>query len=268
MVNSLNAHAGHGCQKSKSPGTSGIFKESEKDREVLSELFKLLDSSNKTYYNTTVDYPNSQSDCLNKIVALCNQHKVDLDISIHFNASKDKKGEGVECWVYSTNSEAYSHAKDICNEISKLGFKNRGVKTSSNFAVLKTKNPNIIIECCFCDNPKDVEKFNAKEMALAIYRGIYKCNPVKPQEKPKFEKGILYSSEADLLSAKIIWWEKSEYQLINIKDHYLWQCRNLIVVGGATEKVMKEKFPQEKYTFIGGKDRFETIRKCLDYVGK
>lgn len=265
MINSLNAHAGHGCQDSKSPGTYGIIKESIVNRDVLNELVKLCRENGKVINNTTVNYPKDQDDCLNQIVKLCNKNKVDLDISIHFNASKDKKGTGVECWVYSTKTKAYEPAKRICNEISKLGFKNRGVKSSTNFAVLKTNNPNIIIECCFCDNPKDVEKYNAVEMAKAIYKGIYE---EEPTQKQRYEKGILYSSEADLLSAKIIWWEKSEYKLINIKDHFLWQCENLLVVGGATEKVMKEKFPQENYTFIGGKDRFETIRKCLEYVGK
>ncbi len=172
-----NIHAGHGKQDSKSAGSSLLIKESIENRIVKDEVIRLLNAEKHTTYDTTVDYPSSQNDCLNKIVKLCNKHKTDLDISIHFNsAANDANGNGkttgVECWVYDTNTKAKPYAERICKSISELGFTNRGVKYSKQFAVLKTNNPCLIIECCFVDDKDDVNLYDAKKMAKAIVEGI------------------------------------------------------------------------------------------------
>lgn len=113
-----------------------------------------------------------------KIVNKCNAHKVDLDISIHFNSgAKDKNGNGkstgTEVLVYSNSSKAKDKAKSIVNEISKLGFKNRGVKVRPDLYVLKKTNaPALLIECCFVDDKDDVKIYDCDKMARAIVKGI------------------------------------------------------------------------------------------------
>lgn len=171
MINSMNSHAGHGNQDSKSPGASDIIKESIENRKVNSEILRLAKEEKIKAFDTTVDYPTSKSDCLNKIVANCNKNKVDLDISIHFN-SFDSKANGVEIWLYDSTSKAKPYAERVLKEISKLGLTNRGIKYSKNLAVLKTKNPNMLIECCFVDSIKDTKIYNYKTMAKAIIEGI------------------------------------------------------------------------------------------------
>lgn len=173
----LNIHAGHGASNSKSCGTIGLINESDENRKVKDEVIRLLKAEGHTVYDTTVDYPTSANDCLNKIVANCNKNSVDLDISIHFNSGANDrvgngKSTGTEVFVYNSTSKAKPYAERVCKKISALGFKNRGVKYSTKFAVLKTKNPNMLIECCFVDDKDDVKLYDYKSMAKAIVEGI------------------------------------------------------------------------------------------------
>lgn len=179
-MKSSNVGAGHGKQDSRSAGASSeLMKESIVNREVKDEVIRLLKDNNVVTYDTTVDYPNSKSDCLNKIVNLCNKHNTDLDVSIHFNSAANDidgngKSTGVECWIYSPNSDSKPYAERICKRISELGFKNRGVKYSKEFTVLKTKNPCIIVEICFLDDLDDVNIYNKNKdkIPYAIVEGI------------------------------------------------------------------------------------------------
>lgn len=173
----LNVHAGHGADDSKSCGAIGLIKESTEARKVKNEVIRLLKLCGHTVFDTTVDYPNSKNDCINKIVKKCNSNSVDLDMSIHFNSGRnDKKGDGdnagVEVLIYSSNSKSKPYAERVCKKISELGFDNRGVKYRTNLGVLKTKNPNMLIECCFVDDKDDIDRYNYKTMAKAIVEGI------------------------------------------------------------------------------------------------
>ena len=173
----FSVHAGHGASNSKSCGAIGLINESDEARKVKDELIRLLRGEGHTVYDTTVDYPDSSKDCLNKVVKNCNQFKTDLDISVHFNAgANDKKGNktttGTEIFCHNPFSSAVKYAKRTTKKISELGYKNRGVKYSLNLAVLKTKNPCMLIECCFVDDFDDVALYNYKTMAKAIAEGI------------------------------------------------------------------------------------------------
>jgi len=139
----------------------------------------------------------SQRDVLNKIVKKCNSNKADLDVSIHFNSgARNQSGNGIttgtEVYVYSDQTFVNEKAKNICNKISSLGFKNRGVKINKDLYVLKnTTAPAVLIECCFVDDKDDVERYNSNEMARAIVEGI---TGIKSEiaEGIKESKPILY----------------------------------------------------------------------------
>jgi N-acetylmuramoyl-L-alanine amidase len=177
----INIHAGHGKQDSKSCGAyTSMLYESVENRLIKDELIEILKRKGCTVYDCTVDYPSSQSDCINKIVKKCNSNNVDLDISIHFNSGRndlkgDSKTGGVECILYSENN-ALPYALRICKEIASLGFTNRGIKYNKTLGVLKnTKAPAIIVEVCFVDDKDDVDlykKINYKVVAKAIAEGI------------------------------------------------------------------------------------------------
>lgn len=177
--------AGHNPSGKIACGASDLLDESNQSRKVCKYLIKLLKRKGHKVYNCTVNNGTSQLDVLRKIVAKCNAHDVDLDISIHFNSGRsDKKGDGKSggCEVLLTEKKGFkgSVATEICREIEKLGYTNRGVKERNNLYFLnKTKAPAILVECCFVDDMDDYKIYkqgNYKAMAKAIFDGITVAN--------------------------------------------------------------------------------------------
>lgn len=175
----INVHAGHNPDGKVGCGAIGLVKESTENRNVKNEVIRLLRALGHTVYDCTVDNGKSSSDVLQKIVKNCNANKVDLDISIHFNAAaKDYNGNGkttgTEVYVYSiADNHSVPVAENICKAISELGYKNRGVKARPDLYVLrKTKAPALLVECCFVDDKDDIALYNYKTMAAAIIKGI------------------------------------------------------------------------------------------------
>lgn len=192
----VNVHAGHNPDGKVACGAIGFIQESTEARKVKNEVISQLRQLGHTVYDTTCENGSSQYDVLKKIVNSCNAHTVDLDVSIHFNAGAgdtvgNGKTTGTEVYVYNTSSKAKSYAEKVCESISKLGFKNRGVKTNSSLYVLKnTKSPAMLIECCFVDDKDDVSMYDYQNIANAIVFGITGQN-AKEQEKNKEEKEAL-----------------------------------------------------------------------------
>ncbi|WP_286154665.1 N-acetylmuramoyl-L-alanine amidase [Thomasclavelia cocleata] len=163
----LNIHGGHNL---KVPGANKLFNEVTEDRKVKDLVIGKMKSLGYTVYDCTDDSGKTQNENLKNIVSKCNDHTVDLDVSIHFNAS-DGQGHGVEVLQYSNKTQEV--AQNICNAIAQLGFKNRGVKERKDLYVLKhTKAPAILIECCFCDSAIDTGLYNCESMANAIIKGV------------------------------------------------------------------------------------------------
>lgn len=164
----FNIHGGHSL---KCRGASGLLDEVNEDRAVKNKVIELLRNEGHTVYDCTDDNGKDQNSNLKAIVNKCNDHKVDLDVSIHLNAGG---GTGTEVYVYSDNSKAKDEAERIAKNISNtLGIRNRGVKTSTKLYVLrKTNSPALLVECCFVDNAIDKVKWNADKCAKAIVEGI------------------------------------------------------------------------------------------------
>ncbi len=185
----INVHAGHNPDGKAACGAVGLIKESTEARKVKNEIIKKLKAAGHTVYDCTCNNGSSQSDVLRKIVAKCNEHTVDLDLSIHFNAgASDEKGNGrttgVEVLVYSDAGAAKSRAVKVCEKISALGYKNRGVKVNAGLYYLKhAKAPSMLIECCFVDDKDDATLYRYKDMAAAIVRGI--TDDTTPTKRPQ-----------------------------------------------------------------------------------
>lgn len=177
----FNIHGGHNRIV---PGAGGCFSEVEEDRKVKDLVISKLRALGHTVYDCTDEQGTSQNANLANIVAKCNSHKVDLDISIHFN-SFNGSASGTEAYTYDNLGSAFRAACSIVNAISELGFKNRGAKVNPNYYVLrKTVAPAILVECCFCDSPEDAQKYNAESMATAIVKGLTGQVVSNPQQQP------------------------------------------------------------------------------------
>lgn len=176
----INVHAGHNPDGKVACGAIGLIKESTEARKIKDLVIKYLKSAKCTVYDCTVNNGTSQNDVLKKIVDKCNAHKVDLDVSIHFNSGRaDKKGDGkiggCEVLVYNKESKSYDEAKRICTKLKAIGFTNRGVKVNDNLYVLrKTNAPALLVEVCFVDDEDDIELYqkNIDKIAKAIAEGI------------------------------------------------------------------------------------------------
>ena len=187
----INVSAGHNPDGKVACGAVGLLKESTEARRVTNEVVRLLKEQGHTVYNCTCDNGTSQGDVLKKIVAKCNQHTVDLDVSIHFNAgagAQKKNGQttGTEVLVYNDTSKAMAAAQRVAKQISALGFKNRGIKIRDGLYFLRnTKSPAMLIECCFVDDGDDAALYDYKKMAAAIVQGItgVKVNDTKTDQK-------------------------------------------------------------------------------------
>lgn len=159
--------AGYGAVSDK-------YKESEITRQVGTELIKLLKKKGHRVYNSTVDKAESQNAYLKKVVQLANNSGADLFISLHCNASSTHKGFGSECWTYK--GKRVKEAVNICVELNKLGYRNRGIKDGQKLYVVKhTKMPAILVELMFIDNDIDralFTKHGAKKLAGAIANAI------------------------------------------------------------------------------------------------
>jgi len=169
-----NIHAGHCPAGGTGSGAAGYLIESTEARNVKNSLISILKSNGQTVYDCTVNSNMSASDCLKKIVEMCNKNSVDLDISIHLNAGN---GTGTEVYYYSDSVK--SKAAAVSAAIAKaLGIRDRGAKKSTSLYVLKnTKSKAILIECCFVDNKTDRAAWNATKCANAIADTLLGAEP-------------------------------------------------------------------------------------------
>ena len=152
-------------------GAIGYLIESIEARRVVNAVKRYLEMKGHTVVVANVDKAKSQGDYLTRVTEQANKTDGDLFVSIHFNAGE---GQGSECYTWKGKNTSCSVA--ICEELEKIGFKNRGVKDGSNLYVIKkTKMQAVLVEICFLDNIidyKQYKKCGVNVVAQAITRGI------------------------------------------------------------------------------------------------
>lgn len=205
-----NVHGGHNFIV---PGAKGLLDETAEDRKVTARVISILRAAGHTVYDCTDDSGRTQGQNLANIVAKCNAHPVDLNISNHLNAGG---GTGVEVWCY--DEETKDIAAAICQNVSTaLGIPNRGVKYSKSLYVLrKTSGRAILVECCFVDNQNDASHWNADKCGDAIASAIAGKTvtgttssgsapapaPTPAPSGPSYQAGTVYTLLADHLRVR------------------------------------------------------------------
>lgn len=132
---------------------------------------------------------------LSERVNMANNFNANYFISIHINSTTDKSVRGVEIWQYTnSNNKINSFSSSLCNDISKtLNIKNRGIKISKEFTVLKnTKMPAALIEVDFISNINAEkalsENKNIEKIALAIKDNILDLFDINKNENNELYK--------------------------------------------------------------------------------
>lgn len=167
-MGTYNVHGGH---NSIVPGAGKYLNEVAEDRKVKDAVITMLRGAGHTVYDCTDDAGRTQGQNLANIVAKCNAHNVDLDISIHLNAGG---GTGVEVYYYSGDSVGAAKAAAVSAAISgALGIRDRGAKPTTGLYVLSnTSATAILVECCFVDNTTDKNAWNVDKCATAIAEAV------------------------------------------------------------------------------------------------
>ncbi len=161
---------GHNCPPHDT-GASGVKQEDALTKDVGTRLSAKLVAAGHSVINCTPSSARSLNNSLQQRVDKANSNKVDIFVSIHFNAFKPTdKAMGSEVFAISNTSKAI--AKSVLTEIVKLGFKDRGVKNTAFYVIKNTSMPAILIECCFIDSKEDMKLFDAERMAEAIKDGL------------------------------------------------------------------------------------------------
>lgn len=159
---------GHNCPPDS--GAKGIKSENKLTMEVGNKVIAKLENLGHTVIACK---PNSASTVNQSLGSRCekaNSNRVDIFVSIHFNAFNGQ-ANGTE--VFAISDAGKKVAQKVLDEIVKLGFFNRGVKSGSHLYVLRRTNmPGILIECCFIDSAKDIQLYDGETMANAIVAGL------------------------------------------------------------------------------------------------
>lgn len=167
----IGINCGHTISGKPGSGAVGYLIESDETRAVGYALMEMLRAQGHTVIDCTNDVAASESENLKNIVTLANAQHLDAFYSIHFNSGG---GTGTEIYTYGGRDTA--NASIILENITQLGFSDRGIKNGSNLYVIRhTHAPAALIEVCFVDSGKDAQhyrKLDAKRIAEAICFGI------------------------------------------------------------------------------------------------
>lgn len=113
-------------------------------------------------------------------VALINEEKPVLAVSVHQNSYHDPNVSGAQVFYYSHSKEGETAAKKMQGALLSVDPDNtRQAKANDSYYLLKrTEPPTIIVECGFLSNPSEAElladKKYQKKIADAITDGVEK----------------------------------------------------------------------------------------------
>lgn len=139
---------------------------------------------------TKMSRKKDENDTLSEEIKECNAYKPDLAVDIHNNAGG---GDGAEVLHTINGGTGKTLAKNILDEIVKIGQNSRGTKTKKNSSgkdyfgfIRQTTCPAVIVECAFVDNKNDVKIIDTKAeqtaMGVAIAKGILKTLKIAYKE--------------------------------------------------------------------------------------
>lgn len=172
--------SGHG---GKDPGKVGINGVDEKDvnLKIALKLKKILEEQGMTVIMTREDensLADSKSEDMQKRVAMINEGKPALAVSIHQNSYPSEEVHGAQVFYYTNSTDGERAARIMQEALLDVDSDNkRKEKANDTYYMLKrTEVPVIIVECGFLSNQSEAKLLATEEyqerLAQAIAKGI------------------------------------------------------------------------------------------------
>lgn len=147
---------GHTLSSSDTGAEALGKREQNLTRELGNVVINKLIALGNTVIDCTIDNCSSLEESLSYRYNKANNNNVDIFISIHFNA-----GGGYGTEIYTYKGKKLEEAINILNDMSLLGFKNRGIKDGSSLAVIRNTNATaILVEVAFIDTVSDMALYD------------------------------------------------------------------------------------------------------------
>jgi len=206
------------------PELGRVIKENEFNREVVKYLNQELI---RCGFKTLLTAPNDTDTSLAERVRKANNAKVDLFISIHFNASdgvfhggsKDPEGFSAHVYLGNKNTKSGQFGKIVLKHLSAgTPQKNRGLVEQNLYVTRKTKMPAVLLELGFMDNKREAllmlnvafQRECAMEIAKAVCEfygvryvsGITATTPAQPAPAVKGDNIGVATVKVDALSLR------------------------------------------------------------------
>jgi hypothetical protein len=169
---------GHGTPPCDT-GAIGILNEEKVVREIGMKMYEILKSWGHGVAVSNATDGSTVTNSLSKRVQQANQFDPDLFISLHCNAHLNERQttpNPMGCEVLAASNQGEQYGQKVCQNLSKLGFKNRGVKDGSGIFVIKyTQQVAILIEFFFLDSEFDCALYHEvgpEKIAMAVCSAI------------------------------------------------------------------------------------------------
>lgn len=163
---------GHGVGQDR--GAEGFVTEERIINDVGSKVIEYLRKLGHEVLTVRPNSASSVTDSLVQRVNKANDNNVDLFVSIHANAGG---GKGTEVFTYQ--GKELAQARNVLNNLVRLGFTNRGIKGADPkeylYVTHYTNMDAMLIEICFTDTQSDIDLYNsigADKVAQAILSGL------------------------------------------------------------------------------------------------
>ena len=147
----------------------------EKDA-TLSISMRLRDKLEASGYRVIMTRETDIDVSLKRRCEISNGAGADAFVSIHLNSSTNPTAHGAETWKWERAKGALAEAVQTAL-LAASGFKDRGVKSTTAFYVLRhTVAPAIVVECGFLSNESErgrlFDEAMQDKIAAGITRGI------------------------------------------------------------------------------------------------
>lgn len=180
-----------------SSGASQILNELTEDRLIYSKMIDMLKADGQTVVDLTAPDTMKYPDELNYGMNLADKSSLDMAASIHLNSGG---GRGCEVWVHDyAKQTTLDTATRILNNLTALGFTNRGIKKSPSGRylgeIVDTQCSFIIVEVCFVDSQTDADilrKVGSSAVAKAIADGLVGHDTMKTSPPVSSTSSVMY----------------------------------------------------------------------------